>query len=218
MQTLVAADARPANCLGPKPAVRSREDLGVALTELAWLYSRQQTVEAALNAKIRLARAGAEEELALTIGEESVPFKARQQALACAIEKYAEKHKTDLLPDDSKTADFLHGQLSWKVRPARIAYAEGEKAETVTDKLAESTSWLDKCLTLLGRLKIGKLPLSQFLRVKAEPNLPAINAAWKEKQCTPEELGQYGLELVPEADVLSIKVHDYAAAIGGGHV
>lgn len=92
---------------------------------------------------------------------------------------YGEAHKRELLTGKKKSRDFIHGRLAWRKRGGKLR---------VEDKAA-LVAWLET-----------QPPESGLYRIKVEPEMAALQAAFKADGVIPP-----GCTFEPEEDVLHVE-------------
>lgn len=105
-------DAPPSTRLSIEPEIGSIEDLAVAVHEIAWLESREQTEKAKVDQAIRLLKAESEQRRQIKVGRQNTTLTERQAALAAAVTAYVEAHPDVITETGKKTRTFTHGEIS----------------------------------------------------------------------------------------------------------
>ena len=182
---VVDADRFPvhlAERLGIEPAVGNRDDLAAALQLLAWIESRQATVEARLEAEIALKRERAAEELQLTVAGQVIACDRYAAAIAEAAIDWCDAHAAELFAE-GKTVTLPGGQVQQKKSPVRIT---AENDEEVVDQVLRSAS----AVRLLAELRRKVAP---WLTVSLRINRTAIKCDYTAGRLPDAELSRRGL-------------------------
>lgn len=201
----------PPQRLADKPAIKTVDDVSLALGELAAIETRRATLQSKLEAEIAHVKSQHDKLLVMELpsGEET-RFDDRVKLLLTAVETYANKHRADLLTGKTKSRKFPHGELSWKAQPQKIDFLADQDEKTVIEKLESRgiTKAIQKLLN--GILWFGS-NLGVFVTINLKLNKSGLLAGWKAKTVTEKQLAEAGLKIGGGDEKLSIKLNEYKA-------
>lgn len=169
-------DAPPEQRLSFEPEIGSIEDLAVAVHEISWLESREQTENAKVDQAIRLLKAEAEQRRQIKVGRNNTTLTERQAALAAAIVAFVEANPEVITETGKKTRKFTHGEISLRSTKLSIAPQEDcdwdQVLETVRDlnyrRFYEIVYKLDKS-RIIEEVAAGKFEPTKIGCRRVEP-------------------------------------------------
>ncbi|MES2791994.1 MAG: host-nuclease inhibitor Gam family protein [Planctomycetota bacterium] len=181
-------------------AIESTEELDAALAVVGDFDAAVAVANANLDQAIAAVRTEHEVHFkqALESGE-AVPIVELRENLVGLIGRYCDKHRKTLLQGDKKSVDLNHGVIGWRKKRDAVVdlvVTEDDKAKGL---LAKAYSLLVAAAAVL-KLVLGKLPISNFLKVEVKWDKPQILKAFKEKKVTALALSKQGLEVQLGAD------------------
>lgn len=195
------------------PTLKSADDVARALYELAWLKSREETINAAVGQRIDLLRREAQAQLEVVIRRKPIAFADRRAQLQQAIEDFARNESAEVFEAGSKTRQFACGKISLRAQPSLVAFISEEKdAEAgviaAIEKRAKLTeSILDKVVGLLRRAKLWpECKASDLLDVSVRLSKTKVKDALKSGRVTEQQLESLKLRIDRPDDKLSIEV------------
>ena len=199
------------------PVLRSADDVADALYELAWMASRERTVNAALQQRIDLLRKESAAKLELQFGRTSLTYADRRQRLEQAIRDFAAANHGEVFDQGSKTRQFACGKLSLRAQPESLQFVdEGKDAEAaiiakIEKKAKLGATIVEKVLGILRRMKLwsgSDCRATDLLQVTVRIDKQGAKSAYKAGKITEQQFEQLGLTINRPADKLSIDVGD----------
>lgn len=195
------------------PTLKSADDVGQALYELAWLDSREATIQTAADQRCALIRREAEAKLELIIRKKPISFADRRVSLVEAIRAFARDNAGELFVGGTKTREFTHGELSLRAQPSSVVFASTEKdAEEKTIAAIEKKAKIDggflaKIVGLLRRAKLWpECKAADLLDASVRVSKTKVKDALKSGRVTEQQLESVGLKIDRPKDKLTIDV------------
>jgi hypothetical protein len=202
----MAATARP-QTLDAEFKIESLDDVDAALHELGWCQHREAAIDAETKAKIEAIKTAQSKLKELSFGlddEAATTLEKRAATLTAALLKWSDKHLQKHLPKGSKTLQLAHGELSLKLQPLSVVFAEGVKEKDVYAELDRKTKFFALVLNLLKKITLGQFNLSQIIRLKPDINKDALKDAWERNPKSRGTLKGLGLVVIGGADAVAI--------------
>src|ERR1700733_15271798 len=168
-------DLVPPRRLEARPIVESIDAVECDLAEIAYLDSREQTIDAAVDQLKRSKEAQARELKHTEVDGERMTFAERRARLFEAVFRYADAHP-EIFPAGSKTLKLVNGKLSYRATPRVLGAAERKTAADVLAAIEERSGIKGKVQKLLARAvpKLFKRPADRFVRAKLELAVSSI--------------------------------------------
>lgn len=201
----------PTQRLADKPAIKSIDDVSLALGELAAIETRRASLQSVLDAEIEHVKSQHSRllELDLPSGKKT-RFDDREKLLRTAVEEYAATHRSAILTGKTKSRKFPHGELAWKAQPQKIDFVDDENEKSVLAKL--ETRGLTKAIQqALEAISWFGAKIGLFVVYAPKLNKSGLLAAWKVKCVTDQQLEKAGLKIGGGEEKLSIKLNEYKA-------
>jgi Bacteriophage Mu Gam like protein len=212
-EPLSSVDVVPDRRLELEPVPSSRDDIDAALEELAYLKSRENTINAIVALKTRPIFEWANAQLVTRIADVDgqkfeVTFADRRKKLEAAIEAYQELHRDEIY-GDGKTAQFNFGTLKLHKQPDGIAIRGGLEMKAIKAKLDELAAVKSTFAGWLSKRKLFGVPLAKLLRFKSEVSVEGIKKAFLAGELTLRSLNALGFEPSGGQDNFSLEVKQW---------
>ena len=211
---IAAIDRAPEDRLPAEPVCGSLSDVARAGRELAWLDSREETIDAAHSQKLALLAQQTERAKQLEVDGQAMTFAARRAALETAAAKWCHKHRRTILEGDTKSRELTHCVVGWSSSPLGVGYAEGCDAKTAAkklDKLVDAKSGLRGFLSrALAKFQVGSAGVAELVSIKVSISVSQALAALKAGKVTSKDLKKLDLVEVPPADHFFLKPKPYS--------
>jgi len=193
-------------CLFPvwPPKVESVDELDQVLAELGRMERVQKRTAAWLEAKVATLTTAAAADLVVTFEGEASPlsFADWTVKLEEAAQKYADKHRSEILDDGRKSRKLNHGKFGWKESGELL-----EALEDFTD--AGNPKILDGLLKLLRQslLKLADFVTggARFVEVKLSWRKKDLLKAYQDQDIGLPVLRKAGFEVQESVDEFYLK-------------
>lgn len=130
---------------------------------------------------------------------ELIPIDEVRGQLVGQIEKYATKHRKELLTGDKKSVELNHGTIGWRKQKDKVEDIDLPEEEQAKGLLARCLKAVANVATTLT-LKLGKVLLTDLVQVKVTWSKPDVLKAFNEGKLTAAQLKKQGLEVVRGED------------------
>lgn len=203
----------PGETLGFEPAIASEADLCLAMSESAWIETRQAELEAECNRQVEAIKTKFQSRMRLAVeGKWDCSFDDRQAVLLQAIECYCNEHQAELVTGKGRSRKFTHGTVSWKKTPEGVSIAEGCKPADLVAEFVVAHDLRPRLYQLLESICVGdeegKLAprsAADFFEVDLKLSLTRAELEVKAGRLTPEHLDLVGLAWDKGADKFTFK-------------
>ncbi len=192
----------PAKTLAADPVVESERDVELALAELSWMKSTEESINSELKAEITQLKERATNKLKT----KRVTFADRTAKLKAALVTYAKGARDQLLAGlTKKTRDFSHGQLAYKMSRQSLELADaGKHAEHIEELKAG-------LIESLKRKRSAGVPSTDLYDVTVSLNRSRVVSLYGQGRLTAEQLEEVGLTVPPQTEEVTVKLHEYTA-------
>lgn len=208
-------DVEPRRRLDYEPVIDGYDDIDAALEELAYLKSRRETREKAVQNEIERLKSEAAKDLTVKIGRHEMPIAEREADLREIVETYCRTNREPLLVEwGGKSRKFTHGSVQFREAPEGLKFLEGENEASVLSKIEKRA---EETKGILGRLwdvlktwhLFRAVSAATFVEIKLSLAKSKIYNAAKQREIEPEELAALGLAVGRNQDSFSITLNEY---------
>lgn len=189
---VAAADNAPPNHFGAAPKILNEGDLELAVRLIAWLRSRELTVNERTKQAKALIDATAAKDFELQVDDVKTTIPDYIAKLWKACLDYSSANREQIF-GEAKTRTLPHGTLSYAFKPESVAF-EGKENELVDRLIGEL-----KLRSAIAELQ-AKLDKTGFLRLKIELDRDGIKAGVKAGTLKLSTLEKRGIRLERDED------------------
>jgi hypothetical protein len=180
--------------------IQSTEELDAALAELGELDAATARANAELDQA--LAEVRTEHDQLFKVKMKSgdlVPIVEVRQVLVQKIERYCDKNRKLLLPDDKKSVELNHGVVGYRKQRDKVEDLPQDDEDKAKGLLSKCLKAVVDAATMVT-VKLGKCLVSDLVTVYVAWNKPYVLKAFNEGRLTAAQLKKQGLEVVRGAD------------------
>lgn len=186
------------------PRIESIDSLNLALAELCRIDCFEKRMSARIDeAAARIREEGADSMTVAVGDEEELPLAKWRGQLEAAIEKYAVKHRDELLEEGKKSREFNHATLGWRKQKPSLKpigdFTTVGNPKHLDMIVAVLRTALAACSDLVGAIA------ARFIDVKVSYRKMELLKAVKDKDLTAAELRKAGFELDDEGESFFIE-------------
>ena len=163
--------------------VRSQDELETAISRLGEFQRQKRELEADYGRDIA--------KLKEDLGKNAGTLNDKIIAVSMGIKNYADKNRARLFSDDSKTAKFAVGVISYRDKPDAVSLPKN-----AANKIMMALKLFEAFAGLAEKFQ------SAFLRLKVEVNKEAI---LKQREIAEEKLQETGVKIKPGKEQFYIK-------------
>lgn len=210
-----AQGLEPRRKLAYEPVIDGYDDLDAAIEELAFLKSRRETREKALEQQVALLKSEAAKDLTVKVGRHEMPIAEREADVREVVETYCRQNRGQLLEEwGGKSRKFTHGEISFREQPEGVKFLDGENEASVIAKIEQRA---EETKGILGRIwdvlkawhLFRNVPVSVFVEPKLFLAKSRILASYRQREIEREDLESVGLVVNRGPDSLTIKINEY---------
>jgi len=189
---VAAADNAPPNHFGVAPKILNEGDLEIAVRLIAWLRSRESTINERTKQAKALIDATAAKDFELKVDDQTTTIPEYITKLWKACLDYSSANRERIF-GEAKTRTLPHGTLKFAFKPESVAF-DGKEAELVDRLIGEL-----KLRSAIAELQ-AKFDKTGFLRMKVELDRDGIKAGVKAGTLKLSALEKRGIRLDRDED------------------
>lgn len=199
--------ARP-TALGLDVSVENLADADRVLDELSWLANEQARRDAVVKQRVDELKRDALAKSVVEIDGMSLSIDDRITELTALLEAWVAAHVAEHLTGKAKSLDLTHGSVGLRQQPAVAELGAGETAQSVLDRIDETTGLVTAVKAILERNvpTLGKhVRTCDLLKITIAPAEKQMQAAHEANRLTREQLATFGVFLRAAANKPVVK-------------